>query len=291
VNLHSQSVKKFEVTSEWLNKIAATTPSKTTVKAKKRNVLLFSLHTGFNHWVIPHSAAVVQTIADKTESFTVTQTMDVNTFTKKNLKKYDVVVLNNNCSVGPKRDLFWDALESENLTEEARNKKAAELEKCLLTYVRKGGGLVVLHGGIVMQNNSEEVSKMIGGSFDYHPVHQLLNVKLVDADHEMVQAFDGQGFQHMDEPYFFKNAYDAYDFHPLLYIETNELKLKKPVTSNIKYISWIKRYGKGRVFYSSPSHNAQSYDNPNLISFIMNGLQYAAGDLKCDDSPIGVKPE
>jgi type 1 glutamine amidotransferase len=290
VNLRSQSIVEFKITPEWLNKIEAITPLKTTVKAKERNVLLFSLHTGFKHWVIPHSAAVVQTIADKTEAFNVTQTIDATIFTSKNLKKYDVVVMNNNCSIGPKRDLFYDALETVLDTVE-RAKKAAQLEVNLLDYVKKGGGLVVLHGGVVMQNNSREVSNMIGGSFNYHPAQQMLNVKLVDSSHKMVQSFNGEGFQHIDEPYFFKNAYDNYDFRPLLYVETSELELKKPESQNIKYISWIKRYGKGRVFYSSPSHNAQSYDNPNLISFIMNGLQYAAGDLKCDDSPIGKKPE
>jgi type 1 glutamine amidotransferase len=55
---------------------------------------------------------------------------------------------------------------------------------------------------------------------------------------------------------------------------------------NIKFISWIKRYGRGRVFYSSPSHNAQSMDNPRLVNFLLNGLYYVAGELNCDDSPI-----
>lgn len=289
--LFSQSLPEFEVTSDWLEKVESITPEKTTVEAEKRNILLFSLHTGFDHWVIPHSAAVVQTIADKTGAFAVTQTMDVASFSRQNLKKYDIIALNNNCSIGPRRDLFYDALEAISDTIK-RAKKAAQLEKNLLDYVRKGGGLVILHGGIVMQNNSAEVSKMTGGSFDYHPAQQLLNLKLVDKNHEMVRAFKGAGFQHIDEPYLFKNAYNDYNFRPLLYIEANELTVKKPVTgNNIKYISWIKRYGNGQVFYSSPSHNAQSYDNPHLIEFLMDGLQYAAGDLKCDDSPIGKKPE
>lgn len=287
----AQSLPEFKVTPEWLAKIEKSTPSNTTVDAKTRRILLFSLHTGFNHWVIPHSAAVIQTMADKTGAFEITQTMDANVFTDKNLKKYDAIVLNNNCSVGPKRDLFWDALGSENLSEDARTEKAAKLEKALLTYVKKGGGLMVLHGSIVMQNNSAEVSNMIGGSFDYHPAQQLLKVKLVDPKHKLVQAFDGSGFEHIDEPYFFKNAYDNYDFRPLLYIQTSELVLKKPEPQDIKYVSWIKKYGKGRVFYSSPSHNAQSYDNPKLLAFLLDAMQYVTGDLKCDDSPIGVKPE
>ena len=54
-----------------------------------------------------------------------------------------------------------------------------------------------------------------------------------------------------------------------------------------RYISWIKPYGEGRVFYCSPSHNAQSFENPKLLQFMLNGIQYALGDLECDDSVLG----
>ena len=147
---------------------------------------------------------------------------------------------------------------------------------------------MILHGGIVMQNNSLDFSDMVGGSFDYHPPQQEINVKLVDPDHPLVSDFDQEGFVHFDEPYFFKNAYFKYNFRPLLYIDLDEISMnRKRPSDKIKYISWIKRFGRGRVFYSSPSHNAQSYDNPKLLQFLANGLYYAAGLISCDDSPIG----
>jgi len=84
----------------------------------------------------------------------------------------------------------------------------------------------------------------------------------------MVQGFNASGFIHIDEPYFFNNAYFDYDFRPLLYFEVNKLKgLKNEVDDKIKYVSWIKKYGKGRVFYSSLSHNAKSMENPQLLQF------------------------
>ena len=91
-----------------------------------------------------------------------------------------------------------------------------------------------------------------------------------------------------DEPYFFKNAYFKYDFRPLLYMELDniEIKQKRP-KDKIKYVSWIKRYGKGRVFYSSPSHNAQSYEQSEFLEFLYKGFLYALGLFDCDDSPIG----
>ena len=111
-------------------------------------------------------------------------------FEKEQLQQFDAIVLNNNCSVNPKRDLFYDALSVDStLTEEFKTKKAAELENNLLDYVRNGGGLAVIHGGIVMQNNSEAVSEMIGGSFDYHPKQQTIDLQLAEKDHPMTKAF------------------------------------------------------------------------------------------------------
>jgi type 1 glutamine amidotransferase len=233
---------------------------------------------------------VMKLIAEKSGNFNVTLTKDISFFEKNRLKAFDVVLLNNNCSVGPRRDMFWDVLnEDPSLSEARKLEKAQQLERNLINFVRIGNGLVLMHGGIVMQNNSLEFSEMAGGSFDYHPQQQELHLRLADPDHPLVADFDPQGFSHIDEPYFFKNAYFRYNFKPLLYVELDKIQMKRKRPSDaIKYVSWIKRYGKGRVFYSSPSHNAQSMENPQLLAFFNKGLNYAAGLLKCDDASMGL---
>ncbi|MGB3149390.1 MAG: ThuA domain-containing protein, partial [Maribacter sp.] len=165
--------------------------------------------------------------------------------------------------------------------------QAQKLESNLLEYVKKGGGLVVLHGAVTMLNKSMDFSQLVGGSFDYHPAQQKIKIDLVDTGHPMVKAFEGKGFEHVDEPYIFNNAYDDLDFRPLLSMKKKEIEgLKDKTGDSIKYVSWIKKYGKGRVFYCSPSHNPQSYNNPQILQFILDAMQYAVGDLKCDDSPL-----
>ena len=62
-------------------------------------------------------------------------------------------------------------------------------------------------------------------------------------------------------------------------------RAQKKVVADIRYTAWIKKYGKGRVFYCSPSHNAQSFEKPELLQFLLDGIQYTLGDLKCDDTP------
>ncbi|MDE0839936.1 MAG: ThuA domain-containing protein, partial [Kiritimatiellae bacterium] len=162
--------------------------------------------------------------------------------------------------------------------------KAAMLEKSFIDHIAAGHGLVAFHGAITMQNNSPEFSKMLGGSFDYHPKQQDVTCNPVDPSHPIVRHFKGKPLIHHDEPYIFKNAYNEKNFHPLLEMDCSKMGAK--VQSDKRYVSWIKKHKQGRVFYCSPSHNAHSFEKPELLQFILNGIQYAAGDLKCDDRPL-----
>ena len=280
--------KEFKCNPEWVQKIEQFAPAKAEVQPKKtRKVLIFDRITGYDHWVTPHTTEVIKILGIKTGAYETTVTKDPFCFEAKNLKKYDAVVLNNTCSKGPRRDLILDALEEDTkLDKEQLEKKAAELEANLIKYVKKGGGLMVVHGAIVMQNNSMAFSEMVGGSFDYHPAQQEVTLELVEPNHPLIKAFNGKSFVHFDEPYLFSNAYSKKNFRPLLYMDTSKLtNKKKPIDEKIKYVSWIKKHGKGRVFYVSPSHNAQSFEDVRMLKFFLDGAQYVLGDLKCDDSP------
>jgi type 1 glutamine amidotransferase len=78
------------------------------------------------------------------------------------------------------------------------------------------------------------------------------------------------------------------NFRPLLYMENSKIEGNKyPDGDDKRYIAWIKKYGKGNIFYSSPAHNSQSFSNPQLLQFFLDGLQFVVGDVKCDTSPMG----
>jgi type 1 glutamine amidotransferase len=269
---------------EWVGKIAALAPNEATAApAEPRRVLVFSLATGFKHKVTPHVKEVVKVLGEKTGAFEVVLSDDIQMFSAQKLKEFDAVVLNNVCPDRSKRDLFWDVLKDEQ--------KAAELEGNLLEYVNKGGGLAVIHGAIAFQINSPTVSGMMGGSFDWHPKNQVVTLELVDPAHPLVAAFEGKGFIHQDEPYLFKNAYKEKNFRPLLEMDVSKFNpdtlKKKGVDSDVRYVAWIKRYGQGRVFYCSPSHQPESYETKAMLRFVLDGIQYVLGDMECDDSPIG----
>jgi type 1 glutamine amidotransferase len=173
--------------------------------------------------------------------------------------------------------MFWDLTKDE--------KKARLLEKSLIDHIAAGNGLVLMHGAITILNNSMEFGGMCGGSFDRHPKQQEVTCNLVDPNHPLVKPFKGKPLVHVDEPYLFKDAYYDMNFHPLMEMDVSKLKGYKDDGTK-RYVAWIKKYKKGRVFFCSPSHNAQSFEKPELLQFTLNGIQYAAGDLECDDSPI-----
>jgi type 1 glutamine amidotransferase len=286
----AQGLSEIPLNDAWIQEIKSKAPAQLTYpSSQKRKVLVFSLYTGFNHWVIPHTETMMKVLTEKAGGFDMTYTKDIHDFEKQNLKQYDAIILNNNCSIGDHRDMFWDVLKNESgLDSVAAMKEAAKLEKGFISYIKNGGGVMAMHGGIVMQNKSMAFSEMMGGSFDYHPKQQEIEVKLVDANHPLLSAFNGEGFTHMDEPYMFNKDYVNKNFKPLLYFESAKIKGKRNTDGDaIRYISWIKSYGKGRVFYTSPSHNAQSFSNPALLQFFLDGLQYTVGDVDCDASPIG----
>lgn len=283
------SLEPVTLDDAWKDKIFELAPESATAKVSgKHKVLLFSLFTGYEHWVIPHTDEMIGILAKKTGAFEIVKSTDIAMFEKGKLKEFDAIILNNNCSDREKRDLFYDALKSDaSLSEDDRIKKAKELENNLLTYVKKGGGLAVFHGGIVMQNNSPEFSDLLGGSFDYHPRQQDIELEIAEADHPLTRAFEGKSLTHFDEPYFFKNAYAKKNFRPMLYMENKKIDgIRHTPDDDISYVSWIKSHGKGRVFYVSPSHNAQSFEQARLLKYYLNGIQYVLGDLSCDDSPI-----
>ncbi len=288
-------------TKEWIAKVQALAPAKSTATPKaKRAVMVFSVATGYKHQVIPHAKEVIRVLGAKTGAFTPTFTSDIEMFTPEKLKGFDAVILNSTCSRNPLRNLFVDILSGKGvpkdqverfktLTPEQVKARADELEKSLLDYVASGKGLMGIHGSVVTFNNSDAFGEAIGAHFDYHPRAQELVLSPAEPGHPLLKAFGGEKFIHTDECYMMKGkAYAKTNFRPMLTLKTSEVQgiRKGKAADDIVYVSWIKKHGEGRVFYCSPSHFPDSYHSAVLLRYYLDGLQYALGDLECDDTPV-----
>lgn len=296
---HGKGLPAIELDDTWKQLIAERAPQAPAVEPKEpRKVLIFSLATGYKHWCIPHSEAVIEILGSESGAYDAVASNDIEVFRPERLKEFDAIVLNNNCPTRGKRNLFHDVLIDKigaagekyaDMPLAEREALAKLLYRSLVDYVGDGGGLVLLHGAITSFSYSDEFSALAGGSFDYHPAQQEVTLLPVQPRHPLLQPFGGKPFVHYDEPYVMNRAYENFNFSPLLKMDVSKIKPEKQAEklSNMpRYVAWIKTHEKGRVFFSSPSHNAQSFERPELLGFLLNGMQYVLGDLEVDAQPL-----
>lgn len=167
----------------------------------------------------------------------------------------------------------------------------------LFKWVADGHGFIGIHAATDALHMTPEYIKMIGGEFSGHGSHTEVAVVNLDPTSPLTAGWQN-GIQITEEWYNFKN-YDRSQVHVLLAMESqpsNGAPGHYPV-------SWIKPYGKGRVFYTSLGHRDDVLDpkadigdaefkvryNPPATAqmvqkHILTGIRYALGIIKVDDA-------
>lgn len=146
-----------------------------------------------------------------------------------------------------------------------------------------------------------EWNKAIGGYFKHHWNYPTkITVKIDDPKSPVAAPFKGQSFDTTDEVYTYnQDSFSRANVHVLTSIDyskmPDEVKAQEsnPRTDHDFALSWIRREGKGRLFYEALGHHETIYANKAILEHILAGMQYAIGDLKADDTPSvkgGTKP-
>jgi type 1 glutamine amidotransferase len=138
-----------------------------------------------------------------------------------------------------------------------------------------------------------EFNKLIGGYFKFHwPDPQLIYVKIDDPNSPLTAMFHGKDFEIHDETYtFVQESFSRSNVHVLTSIDyakmsaEDKAKEVNPRSDGDYALSYIRREGKGRVFYEGHGHSDRVYAMTPMLEHLRAGIQYALGDLKADDSP------
>lgn len=138
-----------------------------------------------------------------------------------------------------------------------------------------------------------EFNTLIGGYFKFHwPDPQLITVKIDDPNSPLTAMFHGKEFEVHDETYTFEQeSFSRRNAHVLTSIDYDKMspadraKEANPRTDGDYALSYIRREGKGRVFYEGHGHSDRVYAMTPMLEHLRAGIQYALGDLKADDSP------
>ena len=160
-----------------------------------------------------------------------------------------------------------------------------------MEFVKNGKGIVGVHAATDNFYQWPEGMEMMGGKFTGHPwgSGDTVAIKIDQPNHPLVAVFGGKGFKIRDE---------IYRTDPPLYSREKQLvlmsldmsdpatkaKASKPTDADTG-ISWIKDWGRGRVFYCSLGHNDHIFWNEAVLQHYLAGIQFAFGDYKVDTKP------
>ena len=260
-------------------KIEAALPRTAAVTPKQpRTLLVIDICPagGYYHDTIANANFAIQKMADTTHAYQPIFSNDLNNLKYPNILKYDAVFLNS--IVG---EVFSDP----------------EVMDGLIRFVQQGGGVAGLHGSTYASEDIPEYGEMIGATTGPHRV-ETSTLKIDDPDSPLTRQFasspltaefGGKGFTWTDESYHFLpgGPYSREKLHVLLSIDAQKTDLSNwQVRPDKDYGSaWIKSYGKGRVFDTVLGHTPTLFETPAMAQLILNGIQFALGDLPADTTP------
>ena len=151
-----------------------------------------------------------------------------------------------------------------------------EQEKGLLTAVRNGVAIAGWHGGLgdAFRNNPE-YQFMVGGQWVAHPGGKIkYDVNITKTDDPITKGLNDftmnseQYYMHVDPS--------------LEVLATTKFNGENAswIDGTVMPVVWKKKYGKGKVFYSSLGHDASDFEVPQALTIMKRGILWAIGDLK-----------
>jgi type 1 glutamine amidotransferase len=276
-----------EPAPEQKQKVDDALPKKAPVKPRKsRRMLISNLSMrdghparGSSFNAIPVANYAFDQMGKRTGAYEAVLDNDIELFRPKRIQQFDAICFLNTVGV-----LFDDP----------------ELRQSLLGFISGGKGFVGIHDAIATfvqypkYDQWPPFGQMVGGTENGgHPWNgEPMTVKIDDPASPINAAFHGQEFQVTDQAFQLQEPALRDHLHVLLSIDVEKTGLAPnrrilPARSGDKDfpVSWVRAYGKGRVFYSSLGHGAPIFSSANLLEHFLAGIQYALGDLKADSTP------
>jgi type 1 glutamine amidotransferase len=262
--------------AEDRQKIEAALPQRAPAMPKKpRKLLVMDFNVAYGgHRSIPHANLAIELMGKKTGAYEAVFSNDLANLKYDKIKQFDAIYLNNTVGM-----IFVDP----------------EVREGLTRFVREGGGLMGNHGVSHANMDWPEFSEMIGVKWGVHrEPTEVATIHIDDPKHPLTATFAGKEFVYQDE--FFRFPVGPYSRDKLrvllsINVEKTDMNQGRPcakpcVRPDQDYaVSWIRSYGKGRVFFCILGHNPTLYMTPSLAEHFLAGIQFILGDLEADSTP------
>ena len=304
--------KPAVVPQDKIDKVTAAMPDKPFVKpAKAYKVLTLTTTKGFFHGSIPLAAKAIEIMGQKTGAFEATTTDDVTMLAADKLKAFDAI--------------FWDQCTGEVFNEEALKASLLDFVKsgkgivgahaatdCFYKWKEFGemmGGYFAGHPfrriSVKLDDPSNPLMTMFDGKgfeisdeiYTFRDPYSREKLRiLMSIDWDKTKPYlqgdvdkrkkDLEKSSEKTKPESPEELKKKQDEQKKKAKDLDEYFDKLPRAKDNDYaLSWIRDYGKGRVFYCGFGHDDQIWWNPTILKHYLAGFQYALGDLKADATP------
>ena len=145
-----------------------------------------------------------------------------------------------------------------------------------------GKGFLAAHSATDTFYDWPEYGEMIGAYFDDHPWAQEVGINVEDPGHPAAAHF-GPRFTITDEIYQFRAPYSRDKVRVLMSLDTTTVDLSNPRvkrTDGDFAVTWVRDYGRGRVFYSSLGHAEQVWDRPDIQKMWVEAVRWATAGAR-----------
>jgi type 1 glutamine amidotransferase len=146
-----------------------------------------------------------------------------------------------------------------------------EQEKGLLDAVKAGVGIAGWHGGMADAfRNNPTYQFMVGGQWVAHPGN-IIDYRVIVTDHEDPITAGIEDFEMHSEQYYMH----VDPSNQVLATTTFGGEYAPWIAGTVMPVVWKRRWGEGRVFYSSLGHVAQDFDVPQVREITQRGMLWA----------------
>lgn len=163
------------------------------------------------------------------------------------MEPYPVVILARSNTVSPSDTAPW---------------VTPEIEAAFGEYVRRGNGLLAIHGGTAGYTDESTLRPLLGGAFVRHPAQCAVTVT-PRAGHPMVAGAD---------------TFTEHDEHYLMVLDDAEADVFLTTTSEHgeQPGGWTRTEGAGRVCILTPGHNLPVWTTLSFQALLGNALAWVA---------------
>ncbi len=210
-------------------------------KVPRRIEILFLGHAQEHH----NSRAYMPLLASSLtrEGINITYTETVDDLNPKTLSLYDgLIVYANHESIRPAQ------------------------ERALLDFVAEGKAFLPIHSASFCFKNSPAYIDLVGAQFMDHGTADF-KATIIDKEHSAMLGLEE--FVSWDETY----VHDKIASDITVLMERVEGDHREPWT-------WVKEYGKGKVFYTAYGHDERTWSNPGFLKLVKQGILWAV------DAPV-----